>query len=337
MKILVTGTAGFIGFHLSNRLLNDGHEVIGADSINDYYDLNLKYDRLGYAGIEKKEISYGQPVASKKFDSYIFYQAKLEDKNLLDQIFTKESPEIVINLAAQAGVRHSLENPGAYISSNVNGFMNVLECCHRFNIKHLVYASTSSVYGLNEEIPFSTLQNTDRPISIYAASKKCNELMAHAYSYLFKLPATSLRFFSVYGPWGRPDMALFIFTKAMFANKPIQLFNYGNMLRDFTYIDDIVESIIRIMPKTPQTTVPFKIYNIGNNAPVKLSEFVEAIETELGIQAQKELLPLQPGDVPVTYADMDDFVRDIGYKPSTLVKDGVKKFIEWYKWYYKSS
>ena len=337
MKILVTGTAGFIGFHLANRLLNDGHAVIGVDSINEYYDLNLKYDRLHYAGVEKTEIAYAQPASSKKFPLYIFYHARLEDKNLLEQIFTAEIPEMVINLAAQAGVRHSLENPDAYISSNVNGFMNVLECCRRSNIKHLVYASSSSVYGLNDEIPFSTLQNTDRPISIYAASKKSNEIMAHAYSYLFKLPATGLRFFSVYGPWGRPDMALFIFTKAILQGKPIQLFNFGNMLRDFTYIDDIVESVVRIMHKPPKTAVPCKIYNIGNNAPIKLLEFVEAIESELGLEAQKELLPLQPGDVPITYADVSELVNDIDFKPCTPVKEGVKKFIEWYKRHYKIS
>jgi UDP-glucuronate 4-epimerase len=334
MKILVTGTAGFIGFHLANRLLSDGHKVTGVDSINDYYDLNLKYDRLVDTGIYKNEIMYAQPVTSKKFPSYIFYQAKLEDKNLLEKIFEKAQPEIVINLAAQAGVRHSLENPDAYISSNINGFMNVLECCRYSGIKHLIYASTSGVYGLND-VPYSTSQKTDTPISIYAASKKSNELMAHAYSYLFKLPATGLRFFSAYGTWGRPDMALFIFTKAILANKPIQLFNYGNMLRDFTFIDDIVVSIVRIMQKPPHTSAPYKIYNIGNNAPARLLDFVEAIENELGIKAEKELLPLQPGDVPVTYADVDDLVNDIGYKPSTSVKEGVKKFIAWYKWYYR--
>ena len=338
MKILVTGTAGFIGFHLANRLLNDGYEVIGIDSINSYYDVNLKYARLADAGIQQNEIIYARSIRSNKFQLYTFNQARLEDKHVLEKIFEKEQPNIVINLAAQAGVRYSLMNPGAYISSNIEGFMNVLECCRHFNTNHLLYASSSSVYGLNDKIPFSESQNTDRPASIYAATKKSNELMAHAYSYLFNLPATGLRFFTAYGTWGRPDMALFIFTKSILEGQPIELFNYGNMMRDFTYVDDVVEAVIRIMQKSPDACPggpPNKIYNIGNNAPVKLSEFVEAIETVLGIKAEKKLLPLQPGDVPATYADVTEFVNDFGYKPSTSVKDGVKKFIDWYKKYYK--
>jgi UDP-glucuronate 4-epimerase len=337
VKILVTGTAGFIGFHLANRLLNDGYEVIGIDSINSYYDVNLKYARLAEAGIRQNEITYAKSIESKKFQSYTFNQAKLEDKDVLEKIFEKEQPNIVIHLAAQAGVRYSLINPGAYISSNIEGFMNVLECCRHFNTNHLLYASSSSVYGLNDEIPFSESQNTDHPASIYAATKKSNELMAHAYSYLFNLPATGLRFFTAYGTWGRPDMALFIFTKSILEGKPIQLFNYGNMMRDFTYVDDVVEAVIRIMQNPPDggPGSPNKIYNIGNNAPVKLSEFVEAIEAVLGIKAEKELLPLQPGDVPATYADVTEFVNDFGYKPTTPVKEGVKKFIDWYKKYYK--
>jgi len=334
MKILVTGTAGFIGFHLANRLINDGNEVVGVDSINDYYDVNLKYDRLCYAGIEKGDIAYARSVTSKKFGSYLFYQGKLEDKHLLEEIFARELPQVVINLAAQAGVRHSLNHPHEYISSNITGFMNLLECCRHHNILHLVYASTSGIYGLNS-VPYSTSQKTDDPISIYAVTKKTNELMAHAYSYLFKVPATGLRFFSVYGPWGRPDMALFIFTKKILAGEPIELFNHGNMMRDFTYIDDIVESIARVINEPPRAEVPCEIYNIGNNAPVKLLEFVDAIENQLGITAQKESLPLQPGDVPVTYAEVDELVQHIGFKPATPVTHGVKQFIEWYKSYYK--
>jgi len=334
MNILVTGTAGFIGFHVANRLLHDGQEVVGIDSINDYYDTDLKYERLRHAGIDKQATVDGQHTVSNKTSSYSFYKGKLEDKNLLEKIFARHSPQVVINLAAQAGVRHSLNHPDAYISSNITGFMNLVECCRHSNVQHLVYASTSGVYGLNE-VPYSTSQKTDEPISIYAVTKKTNELMAHAYGYLFKLRSTGLRFFSVYGPWGRPDMALFLFTKKILAGEPIQVFNEGNMMRDFTYIDDIVECIARVIQKPPEIDIPGKIYNIGNNAPVKLLEFIDAIENELGITAQKEFLPLQPGDVPVTYADVDDLVKHTGFKPSTPLAEGVKEFIDWYKWYYK--
>jgi UDP-glucuronate 4-epimerase len=346
MTVLVTGTAGFIGFHVANRLLKDGHEVIGIDCLNTYYDVTLKHSRLAQAGINSSMVQYN--TACNGIGCYIFYQIQLEDKNVLTQIFHNHKPDVVIHLAAQAGVRYSLINPDAYISSNIVAFTNILECCRNFNIKHLVYASSSSVYGLNDAIPFSTNQNVDHPISLYAASKKSNELMAHTYSYLFNLPTTGLRFFTVYGPWGRPDMALFIFTKAILEDKPIRVFNYGNMQRDFTFVDDIVEGIVRVMLNVPQknenwqqsnsevssSNAPYKIYNIGNNAPVSLTDFIVAIENELGKKAIKELLPLQPGDVPVTYADVSDLVRDVGYKPNTTVQEGVHKFIDWYKSYY---
>jgi len=346
MTVLVTGTAGFIGFHVVSRLLKEGYNVIGIDCLNAYYDVTLKHSRLAQAGINSSLVQYN--TACNGIGGYTFYQIQLEDKNVLTQIFHNHKPDIIIHLAAQAGVRYSLINPDAYISSNIVAFTNILECCRHYNVRHLVYASSSSVYGLNDALPFSTSQNVDHPISLYAASKKSNELMAHTYSYLFALPTTGLRFFTVYGPWGRPDMALFIFTRAILEGKPISVFNHGNMQRDFTYVDDIVEGIVRVMMNIPQKNeewqqsisdvsasgAPYKIYNIGNNAPVRLTDFIEAIEKELGKEAIKELLPLQPGDVPATYADVSDLVRDVGYKPNTTVADGVKKFIEWYKWYY---
>lgn len=339
MTILITGTAGFIGFHLAQRLLLSGHTIIGIDSINDYYDTQLKYDRLAQTGIYAFDIAYANPVTSKIFSAYTFYQLHLENTELLAEIFEKHQPEIVINLAAQAGVRYSIENPGAYISSNVQGFANILECCRQFKIQHLVYASSSSVYGLNDDIPFSVKQKTDRPISLYAATKKSNELMAHVYSHLFQLPTTGLRFFTVYGPWGRPDMAYYLFADAITKSKPIKVFNDGNMLRDFTYIDDITEGIVNTMHHTPYAgnEPPYKIYNIGASAPVQLLDFIKAIEKELGIKAQKEFLPLQPGDVVSTYADVSELINDISYKPHTDLHTGVKKFIEWYKNYYTPS
>lgn len=349
MTILVTGTAGFIGFHLTNRLVQMGHTVVGIDSLNDYYDVNLKYNRLAAAGIDRGNISYNKPCVSTLYPAYTFYKLHLENKDLLQHIFTTWQPEIVINLAAQAGVRYSLSNPDAYISGNIVGFTNILECCrHSTSLKHLVYASSSSVYGLNDEVPFTTSQHVDHPISLYAASKKSNELMAHVYSHLFQVPTTGLRFFTVYGPWGRPDMALFLFTNAITAGKPIKVFNNGNMQRDFTYVDDIVEGIVRVMQQPPQanpawvhstsdpsaSSAPYKIYNIGHSAPVRLLDFIEAVEQELGVTAQKEMLPLQPGDVISTYADVSDLVRDVGYRPTTTVQEGVKKFIAWYKEYH---
>ncbi len=349
MKILVTGTAGFIGFHLATRLLQRGDEVYGLDSITDYYDIDLKYARLRENGIDKNSIAYNQITKSSAYSNYSFIQLELQDKKNLNELFAQQQFDVVVNLAAQAGVRYSLSNPQVYVESNIVGFSNLLECCRHNYVKHLVYASSSSVYGLNEDVPFSTSQNVDHPISLYAASKKSNELMAHVYSHLFNLPTTGLRFFTVYGPWGRPDMAFFLFTKAILEGKPIQVFNNGNMLRDFTYVDDIVEGVIRVMdkpalpdknwnataPDPSSSKAPYKIYNLGNNSAIKLLDFIHAIEDELGIEAKKEFLPMQPGDVPATYADVKDLVANFNYKPATTVKEGIKKFISWYKSYYK--
>lgn len=348
MKILVTGTAGFIGFHLTNRLLEAGHEVVGLDVINDYYDINLKYDRLREAGIDPDTIQRGQLVSSSNRPGYRFIQEQLEDDQAIDKLFREEQFDMVVNLAAQAGVRYSLENPRAYTRSNVDGFLNILEGCRHHGVKHLVFASSSSVYGLNTAMPFSVHQNVDHPISLYAATKKANELMAHTYSHLYGIRATGLRFFTVYGTWGRPDMALFIFTRKILNGDPIQVFNEGNMLRDFTYIDDIVSGIEKVMIQVPEgnpewnsdqpdpgtSVAPYRLYNIGNNSPVKLMDFVSAIEEELRIEADKEFMPLQPGDVPRTYANVDDLVRNTGFQPNTAIRTGVKAFIEWYRSYY---
>ncbi len=348
MPILLTGTAGFIGFHLANRLIARGDYVVGLDSINDYYDTELKYARLEYAGIPREEIEYGKLVASQKHPNYRFIRLNLEDREALHQLFAQEQFDAVVNLAAQAGVRYSLINPQAYIDSNITGFLNILEGCRHHGVKHLAYASSSSVYGLNEKMPFSTHDNVDHPISLYAASKKSNELMAHTYSHLFGLPTTGLRFFTVYGPWGRPDMALFLFTKAILANKPIQVFNEGRMIRDFTYIDDIVEGIVRVIDNPPAgnpdwsgmqpdpatSRAPYKLYNIGNQNPVSLLDFIRAIEDKLGRQAVMELLPMQPGDVAATSADVSDLANDLGYHPATPVKTGIDRFLEWYLGYY---
>jgi len=344
-KILVTGTAGFIGFSLARRLLDRGDTVVGLDNINDYYDVRLKYGRLAETGIAREQITYGQSVQSSSYPRYKFVMLNVEDGEKLFDLFKSEQFDMVCHLAAQAGVRYSLVNPYAYISSNIVGFMNILEACRQYPIKHLVYASSSSVYGLNEEMPFSTHHNVDHPISLYGASKKSNELMAHSYSYLYNIPTTGLRFFTVYGPWGRPDMALFLFTKAIYEGKSIDVYNFGEMKRDFTYIDDIVEGVIRVTDKPPQgnqnwngkcpdpssSKAPYKIYNIGNNNPVSLKEFIEAIEGTLGKKAKMNLLPIQPGDVPATWADVNELIEDLYYKPCTPVKDGIKKFIEWYK------
>jgi len=349
MKVLVTGAAGFIGYHLAARLISSGETVVGIDSINDYYDTNIKYDRLAEQGIQKDEVCYNHLTKSLTSPQYSFMQLKLEDKNNLNTLFEEQQFDVVVNLAAQAGVRYSLTNSQAYIDSNIIGFTNILECSRYHQIKHLVYASSSSIYGLNENIPFSTSQNVDHPISLYAASKKSNELMAHVYSHLFKIPTTGLRFFTVYGPWGRPDMAYYSFTKSILEGKPIQVFNNGNMARDFTYVDDIVEGVVRVINNPPHgnavwnskqqdpssSPAPYKIYNIGNNAPVKLLDFIVTIEEELGIEAKKEFLPIQPGDVPITYADVSDLVADLGYKPNTSIKTGIREFIKWYKDYYK--
>ncbi|MCB0635399.1 MAG: NAD-dependent epimerase [Lewinella sp.] len=348
MKILITGTAGFIGFHLANRLLAEGREVVGLDVINDYYDTGVKYSRLEVAGIDKERIEYGRLVRSTKHPHYRFIQLDLGDKDALEQLFKDEQFHTVVNLAAQAGVRYSLINPQAYVESNIVGFVNLLENCRHHGVQHLAYASSSSVYGLNEKMPLATSDNVDHPVSLYAASKKSNELMAHTYSHLFGLPTTGLRFFTVYGPWGRPDMALFLFTDAMLKGEPIKVFNYGEMVRDFTYIDDIVEGVVRVIDHPPagnpdwsganpdpaSSKAPYKIYNIGNNAPVKLMDFILAIEEELGLTAEKNMLPIQPGDVPATYADVQDLVDELGYQPDTPLKEGIKAFIDWYKEYY---
>jgi len=349
MKILVTGTAGFIGSHLANKLLARGDEIVGLDCINDYYDINVKYGRLADAGIIKDKIEYNKIIQSKSQPNYKFIKLKLEDKENMMTLFKEQQFDAVCNLAAQAGVRYSLTNPDAYMDSNIIGFMNILEACRQNNVKNLCYASSSSVYGLNEELPFSTEHNVDHPISLYAASKKSNELMAHTYSHLFDISTTGLRFFTVYGPWGRPDMALFLFVKAALECKTIDVFNNGNMLRDFTYIDDIVEGIIRVIDnpakkdadwngkhgKVSTSSAPYKIYNIGNNNPVKLMDFIAAIENKLGKTIQKNMLPIQPGDVPATYADVSDLVEDLKYQPATPIQQGIDNFVDWYLEFFK--
>tara|TARA_R100001369_G_scaffold92691_1_gene139152 strand:- start:8892 stop:9926 length:1035 start_codon:yes stop_codon:yes gene_type:complete len=342
MKILVTGAAGFIGFHVSKMLIDKGHKVVGLDNINDYYDVNLKYARLVELGIaEDDSIIFNQLSNSKLFgDRFKFVRLNLEDRDNLPELFQKENFDMVCNLAAQAGVRYSLENPSAYIDSNIVGFLNILECCRRNAIKHLVYASSSSVYGLNKKIPFETSDNVDHPISLYAATKKSNELMAHTYSHLYGFATTGLRFFTVYGPWGRPDMAMFLFTEAMIKGKPIKVFNNGQMERDFTYIDDITEGVIRILEKDINKRITsgekYKVYNIGNNNSVKLLDFIEAIEDNLNLKSRKELLPMQPGDVEKTWANVNDLIHDYDYTPNTPIKKGVGDFVSWYKKYYNT-
>ena len=334
MKILVTGAAGFIGSALSIRLLERGDEVVGVDNLNDYYDINLKLARL---------------ERLTDYERFKFVKLEIADKTALEELFVREKFQKVMHLAAQAGVRYSITNPHAYIDSNIVGFINVLEGCRHNAVEHLAYASSSSVYGANTNMPFSVHDNVDHPVSLYAASKKANELMAHTYSHLYQLPTTGLRFFTVYGPWGRPDMSLFMFTRNILEGKPIDVFNYGNHRRDFTYIDDIVEGVIRVIDKSAQANpgwpsdnpdpgtslAPYRVYNIGNNNPVQLLTFIETLETCLGRQAIKNLLPLQPGDVPDTYADVADLVNDFGYKPGTLLETGIRNFVEWYKNFYR--
>ena len=348
-KVLVTGTAGFIGFHLARKLVEQGYQVTGLDSINDYYDLNLKYDRLGTAGIPRDRVAYNKIVTSTQSENYHFVQMKLEDREALFELFARRRFDVVVNLAAQAGVRYSLTHPQTYVDSNITGFLNILEACRHHPVENLVYASSSSVYGLNKNLPFSVSSNVDHPVSLYAASKKSNELMAHTYSHLFGIPTIGLRFFTVYGPWGRPDMALFLFTKAILAGEPIQVFNHGRMERDFTYVDDIVGGIVRMVshphigredwnPEFPDpsfSSAPFKIHNIGNNRPVKLITFIEAIEKALGKKAEWKMMPLQPGDVERTWADVSSLKRDYDYNPDTPVETGIKLFIDWYREYYK--
>lgn len=347
MKILVTGAAGFIGFHLVGRLLAAHHEVTGLDNLNDYYDVALKYGRLSEHGITREAIVYNQPVASAKHP-YHFIQLDIADQPNMAAFFAAHAFDVVINLAAQAGVRYSLVNPHAYTHSNVNGFLNILEGCRTTQVKHLVYASTSSVYGLNTHMPLSVHEPTEHPMSLYAATKKANEMMAHSYSHLFGLPTTGIRFFTVYGPWGRPDMALFLFTKAILQNKPIQVFNNGDMIRDFTYVDDIVAGIDSIMQQPPQpsaawnadapdsstSSAPYKIVNIGNAQPVKLIDYISALEKALGKTAIKQMMPMQPGDVPATHADVTELIREYGYRPEVDVEEGVRRFVKWYREYY---
>jgi UDP-glucuronate 4-epimerase len=349
VKILLTGAAGFIGFHLVNKLLKDGFEVLGLDSINDYYQVGLKYDRLTAAGIITDNLKYNILVKSTSLELYSFIQLKMEDKDNLEMLFLDQKFDVVVNLAAQAGVRYSITNPSAYINSNIVGFANLLECCRHNQIKHFVYASSSSVYGLNENIPFNTDQSVDHPISLYAATKKSNELMAHVYSHLYGLPTTGLRFFTVYGPWGRPDMAMFLFTKAIIEGSPIQVFNEGEMERDFTYIDDIVDGVSRVVkspatgntnwnglnPESSSSKAPYQLYNIGNSKPVKLIDFINAIENKLGKKANKIMMPMQPGDVHKTYAEVGELKSKLGYAPLTSVKEGVNIFVDWYLQYYK--
>lgn len=341
MKILVTGAAGFIGFHLVQALINSGNEVVGIDNINDYYDVNLKYARLKETGINQELISENKKLIKSTLNSnYHFAKIDLTDLKRLEELFEKEQFTHVVNLAAQAGVRYSLENPHAYIQSNVVGFVNILECCRNFKIKHLVYASSSSVYGANAKIPFSEEDRVDHPVSLYAATKKSNELMAHTYSHLYNLPTTGLRFFTVYGPWGRPDMAMFLFTDAIENDQPIKVFNYGKMERDFTYINDIVEGVQHVVNKSLEERIErkelYKIYNIGNNNSLRLLDFIKEIEINLGKEAKKTMMAIQPGDVESTWANVDPLIKDYGYKPNTSIKDGVKEFVEWYKiFYYK--
>lgn len=333
-KILITGAAGFIGFHLAKRLLADKREVVGLDNLNDYYDPDLKKARLAQL---------------LEMEGFEHVNCNLEDREAMAELFKRHSFDCVVNLAAQAGVRYSLINPHSYVDTNLVGFVNILEGCRHGGVKHLVFASSSSVYGANTNMPFSVHNNVDHPVSLYAASKKANELMAHTYSHLYGLAATGLRFFTVYGPWGRPDMALFLFTKAILEGRPIDVFNNGNMERDFTYIDDIVEGVYRVIDHVPQPNpewssdspdpatsyCPYRIYNIGNNNKEKLMRYIEVLEECLGKKAEKNFLPLQDGDVPATYANVDDLVRDMGFKPDTAIEDGIKKFVEWYKDYYK--
>lgn len=348
--VLVTGIAGFIGFHLAKRLLAEGHAVIGIDNLNDYYDVELKYARLrqlGFSVADSDRLRAGS-AARLELPGLVFYKADLQDKGKVAEIFQDEKPHMVAHLAAQAGVRYSLENPWAYMDSNIIGFMNILENCRRHPVRHLVFASSSSVYGGNQTQPFSVHHNVDHPLSLYAASKKANELMAHSYSHLFAIPATGLRFFTVYGPWGRPDMALFIFTRKILNGEAIEVYNFGRMKRDFTYIDDIIEGVRRVLDKPPRpdpgwdaaladpgtSAAPYRVFNIGNHQPVDLLHFIGLIEKNLGREARKTLLPLQPGDVPETCADIEDLRRHVGFAPATPIESGVGRFVQWYKDYY---
>ncbi len=349
MKILVTGTAGFIGYHLAIELLERGDEVVGIDNINDYYDVNLKYGRLKELGIAREGIVEGKPVISTIYNKHKFIKLNLADKEGIEKLFKEEQFDAVCNLAAQAGVRYSLENPHAYIESNVTGFLNILEGCRHHNVKNLSYASSSSVYGLNKSQPFKTSDKTEHQVSVYAATKKSNEMLAHTYSHLYGIQTTGLRFFTVYGPWGRPDMAPMLFTDAILNDRAIKVFNYGKMSRDFTYVADIVEGLVKVIdnpaskneswdptePEIQSSSAPYRIYNIGNNAPVDLMKFIETIEKSLGKVAEKNMLPIQPGDVESTYADTTELIKDFNYKPDTSLDIGVAEFVKWYRDFYK--
>ena len=349
MKILVTGTAGFIGFHLAKKLLERGDEVVGIDNINDYYDVNLKYGRLKELGIDQEEIEDNKSVTSAMFPKHKFIKLDLADTEGMSRLFEAEKFDAVCNLAAQAGVRYSLENPHAYIESNIVGFMNILEGCRHHKVKNLSYASSSSVYGLNKSQPFKTSDKTEHQVSVYAATKKSNEMLAHTYSHLYGIQTTGLRFFTVYGPWGRPDMAPMLFADAILHNRPIKVFNFGKMSRDFTYVDDIVDGLIKVIdnpatvnnawdpedPDIQSSSAPYRIYNIGNNAPVNLMKFIETIENALEKPAEKNMLPIQPGDVESTYADTSELMKDFNYKPDTPLDEGVVAFVKWYREFYK--
>ena len=350
-KILITGTAGFIGFHLVSKLLETGeYEIFGLDNINDYYDVELKYARLSEHGIEGRNINFHEKINSQKFHNYYFLKADIADHDFIVNFIVNEKFDFVVNLAAQAGVRYSIDNPRAYTHSNIDGFLSILEGCRHGNVKHLIYASTSSVYGLNTKMPLNENHLTDHPMSFYSATKKANELMAHNYSHLFNLPTTGLRFFTVYGPWGRPDMALFLFAKAILKREKIKVFNNGDMVRDFTYVEDIVESISRLIkkpsmgsiswdannPTSSNSSAPYNIFNIGNSCPIKLLEYIKALENELKIAALKQFLPMQPGDVPYTNADTQKLKDYIKFSPTTEISYGINKFVNWYKKYYSN-
>lgn len=335
MNILVTGSAGFIGFHLSKHLLDKGYHVIGLDNLNNYYDVRLKFDRLKELGVAQAEASYyGKLVKSSKYNNFQFIQLNLEDRAHLPELFEQQNIQIVCNLAAQAGVRYSIENPEVYADANITGFLNLLECMRHNNVNKLVYASSSSVYGNSEEVPFSEEQSVDQPISVYAATKKSNELLAHTYSHLYSIHCIGLRFFTVYGPWGRPDMALFLFTDAILNQRSIQVFNNGNLSRDFTYIDDIIAGVTATLENDISDSSKHEIYNIGNSQPIKLMDFIKAIEKATGKTAKKDMKPMQPGDVYKTYADVSKLQNDYKYKPNTQIKTGVDAFVKWYRKYY---
>lgn len=348
MKILVTGTAGFIGFYLAKKLLERGDEVVGLDNINDYYDVNLKYARLAELGIASDALRQNAAVQSSLYPKHRFFKMDLADRDGIEALFEAERFDAVCNLAAQAGVRYSLENPHAYIQSNVVGFMNILEACRHHGVTNLCYASSSSVYGLNKSQPFKTGDHTDHPVSLYAATKKSNEMMAHTYSHLYGIATTGLRFFTVYGPWGRPDMAPILFADAISNDRPIKVFNHGNMSRDFTYVEDIVDGIVKVidnpatssegfdpsLPNPSLSSAPYRIYNIGNNAPVQLLDFIETLENTMGVEAKKNFMDMQPGDVVSTYADTNDLIDNFGYKPDTQLADGIGEFVKWYRGFY---